>query len=62
MDYSEMSFIHRILMKGLCSQIKKTPFEERTEMEQSILDTYNSKIDTVDYSDLEPIRYRLCKN
>lgn len=62
MDYSRMSFIHRILMKGLCSQIKKTPFEERTEMEQSILDSYNSKIDTMDYSDLEPIRYRLNKN
>ncbi len=59
MDYSTMSFIHRFLMKGLCSSLKKKPKKERNLMEQSIIDSYNNRLDLMDFNDLEHIKEAL---
>jgi len=54
-DYDNLSFLHKIMMKMPYSQIKKKPENERTNEDRELLATYCQKIDFSDKKMLEPI-------
>lgn len=54
-DYSKLSSAHRVIMKLMYMSLKKTPPENRSASTQALIDTYNQKVDFVDFSSLDPI-------
>lgn len=54
-DYSRLNIIHKIMMKMLYKKIKALPEEEKTAEIQSMIDTYNQKVDFIDFSALNSI-------
>ena len=55
MDYSKLSSAHRVMMKLMYLSLKKTPPEKRSASTRAMIDTYNKRVDFVDFSALEPI-------
>ena len=54
MDYSALSAKHKAMMWMLVKVLLKTK-KERSEEDQSLIDTYGSCIDFVDFSTLTPV-------
>lgn len=57
-DYSKLNFTHKTMMKLLYGKVKKLPKEKRTTEIKAMIDTYNKKVDFVDFSCLDEI---ICK-
>ena len=55
MDYAEMSFVHRAMMKMLRSMIEKKPLADRTEEDEGILRTFGGKVDFFDADAVRPL-------
>lgn len=53
-DYENMRGLHRLVMKLIINQIKKTPPEKRTAEDQAMIDTFGKNIDLTDLSALAP--------
>lgn len=56
-DYSKLSFKHKTMMSLLYSKVKKLPEEERTAEIRAMIETFDSKVDFVDYGSLGQITF-----
>ena len=54
-DYSQLGFKHRIMMKMFHSMLLKKPESELTADAKTVLETYGKQVDFVDYDGLKPI-------
>ena len=54
-DYSRLNFKHKTIMKMLYHSIKDTPVEKLTAEDKTLIETYNTKVDFVDYHSLKQI-------
>ena len=54
-DYSRLSCIHKIMMKMLYKKAVNLPEEKKTAEVKAMIETYNKKVDFVDFRSLEPI-------
>ena len=54
-DYKELNLKHRMMMAFLYSRLKKLPEEKKTPEIKALIETYNSKVDFVDYASLDQI-------
>ena len=54
-DYSKLNFKHRTMMKMLYHSLKNKPFESLTQEDKEMIETYNKKVDFVDYDLLKQI-------
>ena len=58
-DYKKLNLKHRTMMWMMYQHLKKLPENERPDDAQAIIDTYNSKVDFVDFDSLAPIEEAL---
>ena len=54
-DYKKLSFIHKTAMTFLYNKVKKIPENERDATEAGIVETFNKKIDFVDFESLKEL-------
>ena len=54
-DYGKLSLRHRLMMKMLCQSLKGKPVEDLTQEDKELLETYNRKVDFVNYDSLKQI-------
>ena len=54
-DYSKLKFFHKTMMKLLYNAIKNLPEEKKTAEDRAMIDTYNKKVNFVDFSNLSYI-------
>ena len=54
-DYSNLSFTHKTMMSMLYKKAKNMPEEKKTSEVRAMIDTYNQRVDFVDFSSLDSI-------
>ena len=54
-DYSKLNFTHKTMMNLLYKKAKKLPEEKKTAEVKAMIDTYNKKVNFVDFSSLDNI-------
>ncbi len=54
-DYSKLNFAHKVMMNLLYKKAKKLPQEKQTTEIKTMIETYNQKVDFIDFSALEKI-------
>lgn len=54
-DYSQLNFAHKTMMSLLYKRAKGIPEEKKTAEVKAMIDTYNQKVNFVDFSSLEGI-------
>ena len=54
-DYSKLNFKHRTMMKMVYHSLKSKPDESLTKEDTMFIETYNKKVDFVDYDSLKQI-------
>ena len=54
-DYSKLNFKHKAMMKMLYHALKNKPVESLTQEDKALIETYNKKVDFVDYDALKQI-------
>lgn len=54
-DYQKLNFKHKTMMTLLYNKAKKLPEDRKTAEVRAMIETYNSKVDFVDYSCLNQI-------
>lgn len=54
-DYGKLNFIHKTMMTLLYNKVKNLPEEKKTAEVKAMIDTFNQKVDFVDYDSLKPI-------
>ncbi|NCD05615.1 MAG: hypothetical protein EOL97_05805 [Spirochaetia bacterium] len=54
-DYSKLSVMHKIMMKALYNKTKKLPIEKQNEETKALIETYNKKVNFVDFKTLNQI-------
>ena len=54
-DYSKLNFVHKTMMKLLYNAVKNVPNEKQTAENRAMIETYNKKVDFIDFSSLEKI-------
>lgn len=54
-DYKQLTFKHKTMMKLLYNSVKNTPPEEMTAETKAMIETYNQKVNFVDETTLKPI-------
>ena len=54
-DYSKLNFAHKTMMKLLYNSVKNLPEEKLTAEDRAMIETYNKKIDFIDFSSLDEI-------
>ena len=54
-DYSKLSFTHKTMMALLYNKAKHIPDEKKTADVRALIETYNTKVDFVDFGSLEQI-------
>ena len=60
-DYSTMSFKHKMMMAGLCRVLKSKPADKRGESASFLIQTYQNKGDLTEPNDLVPIQKAMDK-
>lgn len=55
MDYSKLSFAHRMMMSMVRSMVAKKPDNEKTADDRHIIETYGKAIDYTDFSTTAPL-------
>ena len=60
-DYSKLNFAHRTMMKLLYNTVKKLPKEKQTAEDSAIIETYNKKVDFIDFSSLDKLINEILK-
>ena len=58
-DYKKLNLKHRTMMWMMYQHLKNMPVDQRPKDAQAIIDTYNSKVDFVDFDSLAPIEEAL---
>lgn len=61
-DYDILNFKHRTMMALLYKSIKKTPAEKRTVEGNAIIETYNQKVNFMNFDTLIPIAEEISLN
>lgn len=60
-DYKNLSLQHRMMMSLLYNKAKKLPAEKKTAEIRAMIETYNQKVNFIDYDSLNQIvEYILC--
>lgn len=54
-DYKNLTYKHKILMRLLYNQVKNIPPEKQTTEQQGIIATYNKKVNFINYKSLDPL-------
>lgn len=54
-DYQKLNFKHRTMMTLLYNRVKKLPEDKRTAEDQAMIETFDSKVDFVDFDALNHI-------
>ena len=54
-DYSKLNFAHKTMMKLLFNAVKNVPKEKQTAENRAMIETYNKKVDFIDFSCLDRI-------
>ena len=54
-DYSKLNFAHKTMMKLLYNAVKNLPNEKQTAEDRAMIETYNKKVNFIDFSDLDKI-------
>ena len=54
-DYGKLNFKHKVMMKMLYRSIKNKPIKNFTQEDKEFIETYNKKVDFVDYDSLKQI-------
>lgn len=55
-DYDKLSLVHKTMMAMLYQKARRLPEEKKTAEVRAMIETYNTKVDFVDFGALEPIR------
>ena len=55
MEYQKLSFKHKTMMTLLYNKIKNLPEDKKTAEDKALIETFNSKVDFVDFDSLNPI-------
>ena len=58
-DYQNLSFGHRTMMKLLYQSLRRTPLEKQTGENRALIETYGKHVDFTDFSALEPIIWEI---
>lgn len=61
-DYSRMSIKHRLMMYFVYRKLKKTPKENLSVADKTIVETYGKSIDDVDFKTLETLKELICQS
>ena len=54
-DYSKLNFTHKTMMKLLYNAAKNLPKEKQTVEDRAMIETYNQKVNFIDFSSLDEI-------
>ena len=54
-DYSKLSFTHKTMMSLLCKKAKNLPEEKKNAEVRAMIETFNKKVDFIDFNKLEDI-------
>ena len=54
-DYSKLNFIHKTMMKLLHNTVKNLSEEKQTREDRAMIETYNKKVNFIDFSSLDKI-------
>ncbi len=54
-DYSKLNFVHKTMMKLLYNAVKNVPQEKQTAENRAMIETYDKKVDFIDFSSLDKI-------
>ena len=54
-DYSKLNFTHKTMMRLLYKKVKNFPETKKTAEDKALINTYNQKVNFVDFSSLENI-------
>lgn len=54
-DYSKLSFKHKTMMTLLYNKAKRIPEEKKTADARAMIETFNKKVDFIDFDSLKPI-------
>ena len=54
-DYSKLNFAHKTMMKLLYNSVKNLPNEKQTAEDRAMIETYNKKVNFIDFSSLDKI-------
>ena len=54
-DYSKLNFVHKTMMKLLYNSIKNLSQEKQTAENRAMIETYNKKVNFIDFSSLDKI-------
>ena len=60
-DYSKLNFAHRTMMKLLYNAVKNLPNEKQTPEDRAMIETYNKKVNFIDFSSLDKIANEIQK-
>ena len=54
-DYSKLNFVHKTMLKLLYNSVKRLPEDAQTAEDRAMIETYNKKVNFVDFSSLDKI-------
>ena len=54
-DYSKLNFAHKTMMKLLYNAVKNLPKEKQTAEDREMIETYNKKVNFINFSGLDKI-------
>lgn len=54
-DYQKLNFKHKAMMTLLYNRVKNLPEDRKTAEDRAMIETFNSKVDFVDYSSLNNV-------
>ena len=54
-DYQKLTFKHKTMMTLLYNRVKNLPEDRKTAEDRAMIETFNSKVDFVDYSSLNNV-------
>ena len=60
-DYSKLNFAHKTMMKLLYNAVKNLPEEKQTAEDRAMIETYNKKVNFIDFSSLDKITNEIQK-
>ena len=60
-DYSKLNFAHKTMMKLLYNAVKNLPNEKQTAEDIAMIETYNKKVNFIDFSSLDKIANEIQK-
>ena len=60
-DYSKLNFAHKTMMKLLYNAVKNLPKEKLTAEDRAMIETYNKKVNFIDFSSLDKVANEIQK-